>query len=85
MNDRKDRRIIFRVSEDEYLRLKQLCLATRTRSISDLVRNAVDYWVSRAGGQFDAALQGGLQELNARVAALTARIDRLVGSRNETA
>jgi hypothetical protein len=80
-SERKDRRIIFRVSEEEYLRLQRLCLVTRNRSISELVRSAVDYWVSRGAGELDTRLQGGLDELNARIAALAAQVERLVSSR----
>lgn len=81
MSERKDRRIIFRVSEEEYLRLQRLCLATKNRSISDLVRSAVEFWVNHGAGELDAKLYGGLQELNARMAALAAQVERLASSR----
>jgi hypothetical protein len=84
MNERKDRRIVFRVSEEEYLRLQRLCVATKNRSISDLVRSAVDYWANHGAGELDAKLHGGLQELNARMAALAALIERLVEARVES-
>ncbi len=84
MSERKDRRIIFRVSEDEYLRLQRLCLATKNRSISDLVRRAVDYWVHHGAGELDTGLHGGLRELNARMAALAAQVERLVRTRGES-
>lgn len=81
MGERKDRRIVFRVSEEEYLRLQRLCLVTKNRSISDLVRSAVEYWVSHGAGELDANLQTGFEQLNARVAALAAQVERLVAGR----
>lgn len=83
MGDRKDRRIVFRVSEEEYLRLQRLCLVTKNRSISDLVRSAVEYWVSHGAGEFDANFQTGFEQLNARVAALAAQVERLVARRGD--
>jgi hypothetical protein len=39
--ERRDRRIMFRVSHEEHERLRRICVATRTSSVSELVRRAV--------------------------------------------
>jgi hypothetical protein len=80
MSERKDKRVIFRVSKDEYVRLKRLCVATNTRSVSDMVRAAVQFWMKHGGGDNEAGLQNRLRELNTQVAALAAEVERLARS-----
>ena len=72
---------MFRVSQEEFDRLQQFWLGTDYRSLSDMVRVALNAWVASGGGRFDAPLEFRLRELEQRLAGLTVRIEELSESR----
>ena len=36
---------MFRVSNEEYDKLQRICIVSGRRSVSDVVRQALDYWL----------------------------------------
>ncbi len=46
----RTRRVAFRISEDEYQRLRNACVSRGARSISDLARTAVDRLIAHENG-----------------------------------
>ncbi len=66
----------FRLSEEEYQDLKELCMKTGARSVSDFARSAVCHFVGNGNGsaeQFGSAVQ----ELRGRVEELDREMKRL--------
>lgn len=75
---RKTRMLSIRLSEDEYERLKQLCVSEGARSISDLTRSAVQRMLDPAAGQAPGGqLVERMQELDGMVRVLNQEVRRL--------
>ena len=65
----RKRSVTFRLSMDEYELLKQVCVATKSRSVSDFTRDAVLDRVAMALGE-KISLSTDLRTLNGRLQAL---------------
>ncbi|MCW5978489.1 MAG: ribbon-helix-helix protein, CopG family [Bryobacteraceae bacterium] len=78
MQDRRDRRVMFRLSDEEYDRLQQMCHSMRCRSFSELVRAAVHSWIDSGAGRRDAYLEQRLDDCERRIAALSAQVQRML-------
>lgn len=72
--ERRDKRVMFRLSEEEHEKLRRICLATQQRSVSELVRQAVEHWLERGGIRPADDLQERVKELEDRMDSMTARI-----------
>ena len=66
-----------RLSEDEYERLKELCVAEGARSISDLTRSAVQRMLYPAHGEPGVHLVERMQQLDGMVRVLNREVQRL--------
>ena len=73
----RERRVMFRVSEEEYDRLKRICLATELRSLSELVRQAVYYWLEGGVPKSDEELRQQVLQLEQRVDSLRSQVEKL--------
>ena len=73
---RRSRMISFRVSEDEYVGLKTLCVNEGARSVSDMARDAVHRLISNHSGP-NHQLETVIQVLQGRVEALDMEVKRL--------
>jgi len=71
----RSRMISIRLSEDEYLSLKQLCLVTGARSVSELTRDAMR--VVLKGATRDDVLGLRMEEFRALLKSLDRKIDEL--------
>ena len=67
--------ISIRLSEEEYLTLKQLCTTTGARSVSDLTRSAMRVMLS--GVNRDDVLGIALDELRSQLKTLDRKMDQL--------
>jgi hypothetical protein len=82
--NRMNRMISFRLSDEEYCRLSELRLTTKARSLSDLARNAVNFWMENSDSQErNHTISGRLNELEKKVATLSTEFDRLSGDGDE--
>ena len=70
---RRSRMVSFRLSEDEYIGLKNLCINEGARSVSDLARDAV----SRMILKIPNGSNGDLRHLETALRSLQIRIDSL--------
>jgi len=73
----RERRVMFRVSQDEYEQLQRICQATAIRSISELVREAVQYWIKGGDPKPETALPQQINRLEQQIAALRSQIAKL--------
>jgi hypothetical protein len=71
----RSRMISIRLSEDEYLGLKQLCAVTGARSVSDLTRDAMRVVLN--GVNRDDVLGLRLDEFRSQLKNLDRKIDKL--------
>lgn len=71
----RSRMISIRLSEDEYLGLKQLCVVTGARSVSDLTRDAMRVVLN--GVNRDDVLGLRLDEFRTQLKNLDRKIDKL--------
>jgi len=71
----RTRMVTVRFSEDEYIALKNLCLATGARNISRLTRDALQSLLNKPG--FDNELAVQLGEIKFSVKTLEARVRKL--------
>lgn len=75
---RKTRMLSIRLSEDEYERLKELCVAEGARSISDLTRSAVQRLLYPAAASDQGVqLVERMQQLDGMVRVLNREVRRL--------
>ena len=74
--------ISFRVSDEEYQQLSETCVATNARSLSDVAREAVHFWMENTTAAEDNSLAGRLRSLEDKVEQLTSELDRLGGATN---
>jgi Arc/MetJ-type ribon-helix-helix transcriptional regulator len=72
----RSRMVSVRLSEDEYVALRELCSTTGARSVSDLTRDAMRAFL--AGSAKDEALQIRFNEFSDRMNHLGRRIDALM-------
>jgi hypothetical protein len=73
--------ISFRVSEDEYAGLKNLCVTKGSRSVSDLARDAVHRLIDSQSGT-NHQLETVVQVLQGRIEALDHEVKRLGSALN---
>ena len=73
---RRSRMISFRVSEDEYVGLKNLCVNEGARSVSDMARDAVQRLISKRSWP-NNQLEIVVQVLQGRIEALDVEVKRL--------
>ncbi len=74
---RMERMVSFRLSEGEYQQFLRLCRASNARSISEVARSAMHRWLEGSPFNGDDHTSQKLEELEARVARLTAEVERL--------
>jgi hypothetical protein len=67
--------ISVRLSEEEYLALKRLCLLTGARSVSELTRDSMQVLLSRASGE--AIARANMEEFRAEIRNLNDKIEEL--------
>ncbi len=72
-----ERMVSFRLSEEEYQQFLRLCRASSARSISEVARSAMHYWLERGPFNQDDHTSRKLEILETRVALLTAEVERL--------
>ena len=75
---RRSRMVSFRLSEEEYESLKDICLTAGARSISDIARDAVHRLIGNEGEQ-KKDLETQLRLLNERIDAIDQEVRRLAG------
>ena len=73
---RRSRMISFRVSEDEYAGLKNLCVHEGARSVSDMARDAVHRLIANHSWQ-NHQLETVVQVLQVKIEALDMEVKRL--------
>jgi hypothetical protein len=71
----RSRSISIRLSEEEFLTLKQLCLVTGARSVSDLTRDAMHMILK--GANRDDVISLRLDELRMQLTHLDRKLDEL--------
>ena len=81
----KTRMISFRVSEDEFRTLREVCLGEGFGSFSDLVRTAVEELISNRAQRGPAAVAGAVQNLITRVDDLDRNLKELMTNWNSMA
>ena len=74
----RSRSISIRLSEEEFLTLKQLCSVTGARSVSDLTRDAMRLILN--GANRDDVITLRLDELRTQIKHLDRKIDELASS-----
>jgi len=77
--------ISFRVSEDEFRTLREVCLGEGFGSFSDLVRTAVQELISNRAQRGPAAVAGAVQNLITRVDDLDRNLKDLMNNWNSMA
>jgi hypothetical protein len=77
--------ITFRVSEEEFRTLREVCLGEGFGSFSDLVRTAVEELISNRSHRGPAAVTGAVQDLVARVDAIDRNLKELMNNWSSTA
>lgn len=74
---RRNRMVSFRLSEDEYAGLRNVCLTEGARSVSDLARDAVHRLIGKNGASAEVQLQTTVQTLAGRMEELDREVKRL--------
>jgi len=83
----RNRLVTFRLTDDEWLSLKRVCVKESARSISDFARDAVIHKMMMSGtigrslGDDLATLKMGLQQLDESLSDLRGKIARILGTR----
>ena len=77
--------ISFRVSEEEFRTLREVCLGEGFGSFSDLVRTAVEELISNRAQRGPAAVAGAVQNLITRVDDLDRNLKELMTNWNSMA
>jgi hypothetical protein len=77
LQKRLSRVVWFRVSPDEYEAISEFCASSGSRSISDLSRCAVWWFVRLNGDPPRDALMDEVQTLRTKIQELSGRIERL--------
>ncbi|MGO8757539.1 MAG: hypothetical protein ACLQG3_05380 [Terracidiphilus sp.] len=71
----RSRTISIRISEEEFSALRQICVASGARSLSDMAREAMRGLLSKAGG--DNGGDGARDEVYAQMKDLEQRVEKL--------
>jgi hypothetical protein len=82
---RRTRTVSFRLSEEEYKQLREVCIAHGIRSMSDFARLTTQWWIDGDGASNEPLLVT-IRELRARLRELDSQVKRLAGEaphRNE--
>jgi len=74
---RMGKMISFRVPEEDYQKLLRLCEETNVRSLSELGRIAMQHWLRHGSARSAVNLQRKVEELEQRVAELSAQLEVL--------
>jgi len=77
---RRSKVVSIRVSDDEFRRLKEMCMDTGARCVSDLARDAMFKLIrsrDASPGDEDNELQTRVRELDEKLNALQGRVSRL--------
>jgi hypothetical protein len=69
---------MFRLSDEEFQRLQKMCLSTNHRSFSEMVRAAVQFWLTSGAGQSKDGLDHRIRDLERRVSHLADKVQELV-------
>jgi hypothetical protein len=75
---RRSRMVSFRLSEEEYESLRDICLTAGARSLSDIARDAVHRLIGN-GGEQKKDFETQLRLLNERMDAIDQEVRRLAG------
>ena len=75
---RRTRMVNFRLSEDEYTDLRNMCMAKGVRSVSDFARSAVAQLVSETNGS-TGMFESTVRQLYGRIEELDREVKRLTG------
>jgi hypothetical protein len=73
---RRTRTVSFRLSEEEYQELRQVCIAHGIRSMSDFARLTTQWWID-ADGTHAEPLLGTIRDLAGRLRELDAQVKQL--------
>ncbi len=73
------RQIAFRVSQDEYATICELCAATGAQSVSDYIRSIICHMRILTADEHQDALSDRVLELNRRVRQLDRKVEKLSG------
>ncbi len=76
---RRNRQLSFRLSDDEYARLCDLCVLVGARSVSDIARTAVCQMLDSGELQADSRLEQKMRSLDLQVRQLNHRLEILSG------
>jgi hypothetical protein len=74
---RKSRMISFRLSDQEYEHLVNLCQTQGARSLSDLARAAMQCLITNGGANGSAGIEERVSHLDGRVKVLDRAVERL--------
>lgn len=74
---RRDRVVYFRVSEQEYERYRQCCQLAGARSVSDLVRAAMEHYLENGNSGLAAVVTKKLERIEQAVSELNGRVNEL--------
>jgi hypothetical protein len=75
---RRTRTVSFRLSEEEYQELRQVCIAHGIRSMSDFARLTTQWWIDGDGSHHEPLLAT-IRELSGKLRQLDAQVKRLSG------
>ena len=75
---RRTRTVSFRLSEEEYKELRDVCLSHGIRSMSDFARLTTQWWIDADGGPNESLLAT-IQELQGKLRELDCQVKRLSG------
>lgn len=75
---RRNRLITVRLTEEEYRNIYAMCVATGSRSVSDLARRAIRQMLDAGKEQSAVVLQGRMDVIEARLGSLAENVSRLM-------
>lgn len=75
---RRNRLITVRLTEEEYRNIYAMCVATGSRSVSDLARRAIRQMLDAGKEQSAVTLQGRMDVIEARLGSLAENVSRLM-------
>lgn len=75
---RRTRTVSFRLSEEEYKELRDVCIAHGMRSMSDFARLTTQWWIDGDGAHTEPLLAT-IRELKGKLRELDSQVQRLAG------
>lgn len=75
----KTKMISFRLSQEEFLEFRNICVQEGFASFSDLVRVAVQQLLAKRAHQREMSLQASMEQIQSRMDELDRNIKRLMG------